>query len=377
MHERSNRSVRSTDGALGQESTLRPAPATADETPVGRRPHLMGRLRGPRLGPAAPARARARRDGRARAAARPSSARWATCRRRAARCARCSTATGCGWSAASCRSSLHEADADDARARGRPRRARSSRPAGAEVFVAAAVVDAALVAAPSTLDDGGWERLVRHLAEIAEIVAAHGLSLALHPHVGTLVETDADVERGARAHRRRRWCFDTGHLLIGGVDPVAFVRDHARPHRPRPPQGRRRVAGGARARAASSRWSRPRRPGCSGRSGRETRGIDEVVRLLDRTGTSAGSCSSRTPPSPGRSPRSEAARSSMSGRASSILDNLALEEEGPHPMKRFAAHCTHRCCWRSRAVVVAACGGVRQQQDQHGSSTSSTAQRHT
>ena len=23
------------------------------------------------------------------------------------------------------------------------------------------------------------------------------------------------------------WCFDTGHLLIGGVDPAQFVRDHA------------------------------------------------------------------------------------------------------------------------------------------------------
>jgi inosose dehydratase len=23
------------------------------------------------------------------------------------------------------------------------------------------------------------------------------------------------------------WCYDSGHLLIGGVDPVQFVRDHA------------------------------------------------------------------------------------------------------------------------------------------------------
>jgi inosose dehydratase len=76
------------------------------------------------------------------------------------------------------------------------------------------------------LDDAGWERLVRHLAQVDEIVAGHGLTLALHPHVGTLVETAADVER-VLATSDVGWCFDTGHLLIGGTDPAAFVRDHA------------------------------------------------------------------------------------------------------------------------------------------------------
>ena len=57
-------------------------------------------------------------------------------------------------------------------------------------------------------------------------MAAEGLELVLHPHVGTLVESAADVDR-ALAHTDVPWCLDTGHLLIGGVDPAAFVRDHA------------------------------------------------------------------------------------------------------------------------------------------------------
>jgi inosose dehydratase len=97
--------------------------------------------------------------------------------------------------------------------------------AGADVFMVAAVVDEGW-APRIELDDAGWERLVRHLAQVDEIVAGHGLTLALHPHVGTLVETAADVER-VLATSDVGWCFDTGHLLIGGTDPAAFVRDHA------------------------------------------------------------------------------------------------------------------------------------------------------
>jgi inosose dehydratase len=97
--------------------------------------------------------------------------------------------------------------------------------AGADVFVAAAVADDAW-SAPPALDDDGWRRCGAHLHEIADLVAAYDLELVLHPHVGTFVETAADVER-ALAHTDVAWCLDTGHLLIGGVHPVNFVREHA------------------------------------------------------------------------------------------------------------------------------------------------------
>jgi inosose dehydratase len=97
--------------------------------------------------------------------------------------------------------------------------------AGADVFIAAAVTDEGW-SAPPPLADEAWRRIGAHLREIADLVAGHGLQLVLHPHVGTLVESSADVER-ALAHTDVPWCFDTGHLLIGGVDPVNFVREHA------------------------------------------------------------------------------------------------------------------------------------------------------
>ena len=97
--------------------------------------------------------------------------------------------------------------------------------AGADAFVAAAVQDGQW-SKPAPLDDEQWKRAGANLCAIADLVARHGLELVLHPHAGTLVETATDVER-ALAHTDVAWCFDTGHLLIGGYEPANFVRDHA------------------------------------------------------------------------------------------------------------------------------------------------------
>jgi inosose dehydratase len=97
--------------------------------------------------------------------------------------------------------------------------------AGADVLNAAIVVDQAW--SPRVpLGDDAWTRLGANCAELAALAAEHGLELLIHPHVGTLVETAADVQR-ALAVTDVRWVFDTGHLLIGGVDPSSFVREHA------------------------------------------------------------------------------------------------------------------------------------------------------
>jgi inosose dehydratase len=48
----------------------------------------------------------------------------------------------------------------------------------------------------------------------------------LHPHVGTHVETAAEVERFL-ADSDLALCLDTGHLLIGGADPVELARRYS------------------------------------------------------------------------------------------------------------------------------------------------------
>jgi inosose dehydratase len=97
---------------------------------------------------------------------------------------------------------------------------------GADVMVLAAVTGADGYDVRHELDDAGWSTLMARADAIAAVTAAHGIVTALHPHVGTMVETSDDVERvltGARVGL----CLDTGHLLAGGTDPVTLAREHA------------------------------------------------------------------------------------------------------------------------------------------------------
>lgn len=99
--------------------------------------------------------------------------------------------------------------------------------AGGDVLVVAAVTgDEGYDALRPELSDAEWATLFGQLDAIREVAAARGVTAALHPHVGTAVETRADVDR-VLAGSTIGFCFDTGHLLIGGTDPVEFAAQHA------------------------------------------------------------------------------------------------------------------------------------------------------
>jgi len=95
----------------------------------------------------------------------------------------------------------------------------------AEVLVAAAVTDV-LWSPRIPLGADQWARVVDNLHTLSEAAAASGLRLALHPHAGSLVETAEDIA-AVLAHGEVDWCLDTGHLAIGGADPVEFAAAHA------------------------------------------------------------------------------------------------------------------------------------------------------
>jgi inosose dehydratase len=96
--------------------------------------------------------------------------------------------------------------------------------AGADTFNAAIVADDDW-SQPRTLDDDAWTRLAHNLREIERLVEQHGLTLAVHPHAGTQIQDAQEIER-LLATNDAGWCLDTGHLVIGGVDPAEFVRRH-------------------------------------------------------------------------------------------------------------------------------------------------------
>jgi inosose dehydratase len=97
--------------------------------------------------------------------------------------------------------------------------------AGGSYFVTAVVVDEAW-SPPFDLDPRQWEEVAAQLAMVDGVCARHGLRQVLHPHVGTLVERAEHVQE-VLARSNVSWCLDTGHLAIGGVDPVLFATDFA------------------------------------------------------------------------------------------------------------------------------------------------------
>jgi len=76
-----------------------------------------------------------------------------------------------------------------------------------------------------TLSDDEWSELLANLDRVAAIVAEHGLTQVVHPHLATCIETDADFQRFI-AGCSSKFCFDTGHMTVGGVDVVRVATEN-------------------------------------------------------------------------------------------------------------------------------------------------------
>lgn len=76
------------------------------------------------------------------------------------------------------------------------------------------------------LDETGWATLLTNLDRLTELAASRGVRASLHPHVGTMVEREDEVRRVVEGSSVPL-CLDTGHLLIGGTDPVRLATEHA------------------------------------------------------------------------------------------------------------------------------------------------------
>jgi len=96
--------------------------------------------------------------------------------------------------------------------------------AGAGVLVLAAATGADGYDERPVLDGVAWKRLFENLDRLVERASERGVQACLHPHVGTIVESYDDVRRVLDGSSVPL-CLDTGHLMIGGTDPAALVRE--------------------------------------------------------------------------------------------------------------------------------------------------------
>lgn len=92
---------------------------------------------------------------------------------------------------------------------------------GAVLVIAAASGRDGYDAHPQIGDDQ-WKILLANLDRCHAHAARRGFRAALHPHVGTIIETRADIDR-VLSGCSIPLCLDTGHLLIGGTDPAQLA----------------------------------------------------------------------------------------------------------------------------------------------------------
>ena len=74
-----------------------------------------------------------------------------------------------------------------------------------------------------------WAEFGRRVTEVAERTWSEGVRLVYHHHMGTIVESQADIDAfmdvtGEAAHL----LLDTGHATWGGADPAALARRYRR-----------------------------------------------------------------------------------------------------------------------------------------------------
>jgi inosose dehydratase len=121
---------------------------------------------------------------------------------------------------------LHRPEARDSELSSVERQAGLFAAAGAGVLVLAAATGEEGYEESAGLEDEEWDELFATLAMVEEIGVRHGLSVVLHPHYGTEIESPEQVQRFLEGCDTGL-CLDTGHSMVGGGDPVELTESAA------------------------------------------------------------------------------------------------------------------------------------------------------
>ena len=73
------------------------------------------------------------------------------------------------------------------------------------------------------LDEAGWSRWAEGVRRAADAARERGYEPTLHPHTSTFVESPREIERAVEL-TDVGLLVDTGHLLLGGSDPLEVLR---------------------------------------------------------------------------------------------------------------------------------------------------------
>lgn len=76
------------------------------------------------------------------------------------------------------------------------------------------------------LSEPEWTRVIAGLEHFIRIAADEGMQLAYHHHMGTVIQTEAELNRLLAAVPTLGLLFDPGHLAFAGIDPLSVLQRH-------------------------------------------------------------------------------------------------------------------------------------------------------
>ena len=81
---------------------------------------------------------------------------------------------------------------------------------------------------PRDLDKPGWQCVRENLHRLAEYTTARGIAPVFHPHAGTTIEYEPQIEQLLELTDPAlvNLCLDVGHHAYPGGEPVSFFRKH-------------------------------------------------------------------------------------------------------------------------------------------------------
>ncbi len=87
--------------------------------------------------------------------------------------------------------------------------------------------DAVAVNARPKLAEGDWAKFGAGVEALAEYAAAQGIALVYHHHMGTIVESEDEIDQLMKnTGPHAKLLLDTGHCLFGGGDPERVARKY-------------------------------------------------------------------------------------------------------------------------------------------------------
>jgi len=71
-----------------------------------------------------------------------------------------------------------------------------------------------------------WKRFIDRLESLAKYMQDRDMSLSYHPHIGTVIENEEEIDRLMNESQEVSLLYDTGHIYYAGGDPHRVLKSY-------------------------------------------------------------------------------------------------------------------------------------------------------